>query len=248
METGARMNSPPAQPSLRHDPLDATLARLRAMIARGTGGRKRLPPERELAAAFAVSRAAVRKALDILEAEKLVRRHVGRGTFVRGDEVTPARASATPELPADFALAAAGVSPRELVDTRFVVEPAIAELAATAARPADIDELRRCLKKRETSSEADTYEMWDYALHMAVAKATHNALVVQILEHIHRLRRSNDWLRYRRTTLAPSRKSVSDPQHRAIVDAIARHDPRGAAEAMRAHIRTIRGHLLEEAS
>ena len=44
----------------------------------------------------------------------------------------------------------------------------------------------------------------DYAA--AVANATHNALLVQILEHIHRLRRSNDWRRYRRTTLAPADK------------------------------------------
>ncbi len=240
--------SEPAVPPLRSDPLDLALTSLRTMIARdAAAGHRRLPAERELAASLGVSRAAVRKALDILEAEKVIRRHVGRGTFLRaGPEAAAPKAPAVADLPPDFALAAAGVSPRELVDTRFVMEPAIAELAATAARPADVDELRRCVRKRETATEAETYEMWDYALHMAVANATHNALVVQILEHIHRLRRSNDWQRYRRTTLAPARKSVSDPQHRAIVEAIARHDPRAAAEAMRVHIRTIRRHLLEE--
>jgi DNA-binding FadR family transcriptional regulator len=235
-------------PSLREDPLETTLARLRAMIARGgEAGRRRLPPERELAASFGVSRAAVRKAFDLLEAENLVRRHVGRGTFVLGpgaNEALPRPSARDPA--ADFALATVGVSPRELIDTRLAVEPAIAELAATAARPADIEELRRCVGRRETSVDAETYEKWDYALHMAVAKAAHNSLLVEILEKIHRLRRSNDWRSYRRTTLAPARKRVSDPQHRTIVEAIARHDPRAAAEAMRVHIQTIRRHLLAE--
>jgi DNA-binding FadR family transcriptional regulator len=248
MDTLAGKNAVQDLPALRDDPLDATLRRLRLMMAGGTGvGLRRLPPERELAGSFGVSRAAVRKAFDILEAENLVRRHVGRGTFVIGHGT--AVAVKTPpgnELATGFALAAAGVSPRELIDARFVVEPAIAELAATAARPADVEELRRCLRKRETAVEPDTYEMWDYSLHMAIANATHNALLVQILEQIHHLRRSNDWRRYRRTTLAPARKRVSDPQHRAIVEAIARHDPRASAEAMRVHIQTIRRHMLEE--
>ena len=236
-------------PGLREDPLDKTLARLRAMIARSAAiGHRRLPPERELAASFGVSRAVVRKAFDILEAENLVRRHVGRGTFVVGEGGAElGKGAPAKDLVAGFALATAGLSPRELIDARLAVEPAIAELAATAARAADIEELRRCVRRRETSVDAETYEQWDYALHMAVANATHNTLLVQILEQIHHLRRSNDWRRYRSTTLAPARKRVSDPQHRTIVEAIARHDPRAAAEAMRAHIQTIRGHLLEEA-
>lgn len=248
MEPIVQPNSVADLPALREDPLDATLARLRTMISRSAGiGHKRLPPERELAASFGVSRAAVRKAFDILEAENRVRRHVGRGTFVVGEGGADAVKGAPAKgLVAGFALATIGFSPRELIDARLAVEPAIAELAATAARPSDIEELRRCVRKRETSADAETYEMWDYSLHMAIANAAHNALLVQILEQIQNLRRSNDWRRYRRTTLAPARKRVSDPQHRTIVEAIARHDPRAAAETMRAHILTIRRHLLEE--
>lgn len=237
----------PSVPAAREDPLDTALTRLRDMLATAvTTGKRRLPAERELAHAFGVSRAAIRKAFDMLEAEQLVRRHVGRGTFAL------AAAGPTPELPgrdltAGFALAAAGVSPRDLIDARFVVEPAIAELAATAARPADIDELRRCLRKRASAADGETYEMWDYTLHMAIATATHNSLLVEVLEHIHRLRRSIDWRHYRNTTLAPGRKQLSNTQHQAIVDAIARHEPRAAAEAMRTHIQTIRRFLLGEA-
>jgi DNA-binding FadR family transcriptional regulator len=235
-------------PAARKDPLDIALSHLRDMIATAAAsGKRRLPAERELAGAFGVSRAAVRKAFDILEAENLVRRHVGRGTFAIGSAARPA-AEPNDQTISGFALTAAGVSPRDLIDARFVVEPAIAELAATSARPADIEDLRRCLAKRATANDAETYEMWDYSLHMAIAKATHNVLLVDVLERIHRLRRSIDWQRYRATTLVPTRKRLSDVQHEAIVDALARHDPRAATEAMRAHILTIRRFLLGEAS
>jgi len=44
---------------------------------------ERLPPERELAEGFGVSRMTVRQALAALEARGLLERGVGRGTFVR---------------------------------------------------------------------------------------------------------------------------------------------------------------------
>ncbi|WP_170850216.1 MULTISPECIES: GntR family transcriptional regulator [unclassified Beijerinckia] len=43
----------------------------------------RLPSEADLSAQYSVSRATVRQALEALEREGLINRHVGRGTFVR---------------------------------------------------------------------------------------------------------------------------------------------------------------------
>ncbi|MDQ1594493.1 MAG: hypothetical protein QOH40_1049 [Arthrobacter pascens] len=37
----------------------------------------------------------------------------------------------------------------------------------------------------------------------------------------------------------PGRPSVSLPQHLAIIDAVCRHDPDGAAEAMRLHLESV---------
>jgi DNA-binding GntR family transcriptional regulator len=53
----------------------------------------RLPPERELAERFRISRAELRKALAVMEAEGGVKRHVGRGTFLLRNELIQARAS-----------------------------------------------------------------------------------------------------------------------------------------------------------
>jgi DNA-binding FadR family transcriptional regulator len=37
----------------------------------------------------------------------------------------------------------------------------------------------------------------------------------------------------------PGRADVSLPQHRAIIDAVCRHDPDGAAETMRLHLESV---------
>src|SRR5512145_473355 len=60
-----------------------TLARLRAYLdGGGLPVDSRLPPERELSRSLGVSRAGLRQALAVLEAEGQIWRHVGKGTFV----------------------------------------------------------------------------------------------------------------------------------------------------------------------
>jgi len=87
----------------------------------------RLPPERELAKKFSVSRAELRKVLAVLEAEGQIQRHVGRGTFV----VRP------PEDPRpDSEDIAARTSPLAAMQARRVVEPELARLAALNATSA----------------------------------------------------------------------------------------------------------------
>src|SRR4029077_2280979 len=57
----------------------------------------RLPTERQLALDLGVSRAAIRHAMTLLQAEGHVSRQVGRGTFLRG--VPDAGAAGPPEAP-----------------------------------------------------------------------------------------------------------------------------------------------------
>ena len=48
-----------------------------------------LPTESDLCETFGVSRITVRKAVDLLVSDKLIRREQGRGTFVTGNDATP---------------------------------------------------------------------------------------------------------------------------------------------------------------
>ena len=58
----------------------------------------RLPPERHLAETLSMSRATLRKALDSLERDGLIWRHVGKGTFVSDGTLPKAPSSALSEL------------------------------------------------------------------------------------------------------------------------------------------------------
>jgi len=219
-----------------------TLAHLRFMIQRTLQqGQRRLPAERDLAAQLGVGRLTIRHALEVLEREGDVVRHVGRGTFITSNAGSP-----PPQLQA-LAHAGAlaintqvGLSARELVEVRYVLEPAIAELAALSARESDLNLMLRCMHQREDASRLEDYEHWDYELHMAIAKATHNSMLVELLDLVNRMRRTAVWRSFRAPSMDEEKRKTSNRQHREIVLAICQADPEQAFSAMRAHLRHLR--------
>jgi DNA-binding FadR family transcriptional regulator len=110
------------------------LERLRAMIDRmRVAGQEQLPAERDLAETIAVGRRAVRRALEVLEAEGRIWRRQGSGTFI----------GAGPNLAAQGAPALAEASNMlEVMEVRLRIEPALAQLAALRASPAEIAGMR----------------------------------------------------------------------------------------------------------
>src|ERR671937_235572 len=116
---------------------------IKQMIAEGrlTSG-DQLPPERDLAEKFVVSRTSVREALRALESVGLVQIRPGEGTFVREVSV---EALIEP-------LALVMVSQREaigeLFEARRLIEPALAALAARRATPEELHEMDRILEEQ----------------------------------------------------------------------------------------------------
>lgn len=214
------------------------LPRLRALIGTLLDRQvRKLPPERVLSQQFGVGRRVIRTALAILEKDGAVVRHVGRGTFIAS-----CAGWSPPQLQA-LALAGGlavggieGLSPRDLLEVRYVLEPAIAELAALSARPSDIVRLQECMRRREASHNIDDYEHWDFELHMAIATATHNKLLLEMLDLVNRMRRSAVWRKFRGPSIDSTRRRVSNAQHQAIVQAICQAEPEVAFATMRAHI------------
>lgn len=100
----------------------------------------RLPPERELAEQFEVSRSSIREAMRALELQGLVASRPGSGTFVSTDSLE--------SLVAIIASSLGGA--REYLDYTFEVrrllEPQIAALAAERATEADINRIAEALE------------------------------------------------------------------------------------------------------
>jgi GntR family transcriptional regulator, transcriptional repressor for pyruvate dehydrogenase complex len=181
-----------------------------------------LPPERELADRFGVSRMTLREAIRALRDAGLVesRRGRGGGTFVVAPGVAP-RVRAD-ELPAiDDAL-----------DLRRVVEPGAAALAASRTlTAADRATLHRCL--RDASSCAPgARRLADSRLHMAIAAASGSASVTAVVADA-QLRLD---LLLRSIPVIAANIAHSDRQHDEIVEAILAGQPDRARTAMEEHI------------
>ncbi len=195
----------------------------------------RLPPERALAETLGVSRAELRKALNVLEAENQVWRHVGKGTFIGSRPIDTA---------ADVAAITRRTNPTEVMRTRLLLEPEVARMAALNATSSHIAEMRTCLQRTRAAQSWRQYEAWDNRLHRVIAESTQNALLLALLDTLNAVRRAVAWGRLRVNKVKPAPDHHSFDEHEAIVAAIADRDLDRAAAAMRRHLESVERNLL----
>ncbi len=193
----------------------------------------RLPPERELAKRLGVTRNALRKALGVLEARGRVVRHVGRGTFVATRQLAPTGRTGLVES-----------SPAEVMAVRIAIEPQLMPLAVAAARPADLERMDQCLARARAATGFHDFDVWDAAIHQAMADATHNGLATAILRVINGARDQVYWGTLKERTSTPARLAQSHREHEEIVDAIRERDAPRAQAAMRGHLHGVQVMLL----
>lgn len=222
----------------RTDDRDATLIQLRAYLAQQDAvSGSRLPPERELCGILGVTRGDLRKALATLESEGLLWRHVGKGTFVGMRPVEDVLSLSEVERQ---------TNPAEVMRTRLAIEPVIAREAALNATSADVDAMRRCIRRTRDAETWRFYETFDNELHRLIAEATHNRLMLALFDALNTVRRAVVWGRLRQGPVRPPPDHHSFAEHDAIVAAIAERDLEGAARAMHAHLSAVERNLLSQ--
>ena len=206
----------------------------RFIVDRGFNHNDRLPAERDLSAHFGVSRGDLRKALAELESAGLIWRHVGRGTFIGARPVHNL---------ADVAYLNELASPAQVISARLAIEPELARLAALYGAKSDFDAILTCSRRCRAATDWRSYEAWDNNLHHAIAKATHNKLLLYLFDTLNVVRRSTVWGQLRSTNLPPPDHRSFD-EHDAIHAAIAARDATLAAARMREHLNSVRERVL----
>ncbi len=225
------------------DPESETLdpvARLRGFIHDGgyaSGGK--LPPERHLSDELGLSRATLRKALDALERDGVIWRHVGKGTFVADGGTPKGKTSAMIELGRQL-------TPFRMMRARLAIEPAIAREAAVNASGETLRKMQRAIERAKTATTWNEYETQDDLFHRSVAEASDNLLLLTLFEQLNEVRRAVAWGSVTRETSHPSPDHSSFPEHDAIAAAIAGRDPHAAYEAMRKHLGSVAKRLFGE--
>jgi DNA-binding FadR family transcriptional regulator len=205
--------------------------RLMALIRSGSlGPDGRLPTERDLCAQLVVSRRAVRLALESLEAEGLIWRRQGKGTF----------AGQQPDPTGILAAAIIGeTTPMAVMEARLAIEPALAALCAERAAPEDIARMRHLARRVLEARDPDSTELWDGALHRLIAQAAGNKPLVAMFSLLDEVRATESWRDVRSAVRSLETLKVSTREHHAIIDAIEAGNPDAAAAAMRAHLTTL---------
>lgn len=219
--------------TIRHDlrVRDFITDAIRSGAYRATG---KLPTERALSEQLGVPRSAVRDALAVLESGGAVTRIVGSGTYVRDREIAPALAEPGPQA----------ASPAEIMEARLLVEPQLAQLAAINADQADFELFDACIREGDAADDFEAFEHWDAALHQAIAKSTHNRLVIDLYAMITRARDLTAWGELKRRSLSAERREHYRREHHMIVAALKARDAAEAEKALVAHLGRVRSNLL----
>jgi GntR family transcriptional regulator, transcriptional repressor for pyruvate dehydrogenase complex len=235
MEAGSRRRGGPyPERGVEIEPVKSTriyeeiVRQIKTMIAEGrVKGGDRLPPERELAEKFVVSRTSVREALRTLESLGLIEIRAGEGTFVRSASV-----EALIE-PLAVVIVTQREAVRELFEARRLLEPGIAALAARRAGSEEIADMERILDEQAKEVAAGrTGIVQDAAFHTAIAGAAHNRAITRIVNTLMDLLTQS-----REDSLhTPGRPTRSHQDHRRILSAIQGRDADGARGAMHEHL------------
>jgi DNA-binding FadR family transcriptional regulator len=216
---------------------DAALLHLRDLIAAGDyAAGARLPPERRMIEELGIGRSALRRALDALEREGAIWRHVGKGTFVAEGA---ARARGVDDL-------ARRTTPVKMMRARLCLEPAIAREAAANASAEALQRMRVTMDRARAAGSWSDYEAQDDAFHRAVAEASDNLPLLALFDQLNGIRRAVAWGSVERTTQRPPPDHASFAEHAAIADAIAARSADGAFEAMRRHLRSVAARLFPD--
>lgn len=214
---------------------------LRELIAQGEYPiGERLPPERDIAEQFSVSRSVVREALIMLELEKLIDVRKGSGVYVVALPQSQRRAAMT-DLDENT------YGPFELLQARQLLESEIAAFAAVQATKADIMKMRKAIEQERQSLSSGTIdESADELFHCLLAQSTQNSVLASMVHDAWQARKHNPmWSGLHVHTSDFSYRWNWLDDHQKILHAVLRRDAKSAKQAMWQHLENVKTKLLE---
>lgn len=195
----------------------------------------------QMAEQLQVSRSAVREALTALKAMGLIEIKQGSGTFVK--EVTEKRL----QLPFSTSILSNRETVLNLMELRKIIEVGTVLNASKKRTQQDIEYLKSILKKmEEVKSNDELGEKIDFEFHCAIAAASQNPFLKNLLVQISEL-----MIETMRETIRISlfsKKTTSEKlydEHMQIFLAIKQQNPDLAQLAMSSHLNNVENILID---
>jgi GntR family transcriptional repressor for pyruvate dehydrogenase complex len=216
---------------LRRDPRsvrDHAAAHLTRLILSGRlAPGEYLPPEEEVTRQLGVSRTAYREAISRLEALGLLEVRHGIGTRV----ADRSREAVATSLALLLQRRQSGMA--DLLEVRRLLEMETAALAAQRASDEDLAALEAAVATmRDPKVSMEEYISGDLQFHLALAAATHNAVLWALVESLRSVLHDAIAATYG----VDGRTERRLRHHEGILEAVRRRDPAAAREAMALHL------------
>ena len=188
----------------------------------------RLPPERELAEMYDVSRPTIREAIIALEVRERVEVKTSSGVYVT--QSTREEKQSKP------------ISAFELTQARALVEGEAAALAAHSITDAELQAIQQTLSDMKTADNADQA---DQRFHAIIAEATRNTAVVNCVENLWHIRRTSPRIIDAYSDVCSQSCEQRLQEHTKIYNAISNRDACAARRAMHDHFNRLINALFD---
>jgi GntR family transcriptional repressor for pyruvate dehydrogenase complex len=210
---------------------DILANRLREMILGGVFPEgEPLPAERELVTESGLSRSSVREALRVLEVEGLITTRPGRsgGSVVR----LPGRGSVA--LSMHLFVRSHDIRLEALLDCRLAIEPFLAARAARERTASELAEMREIHTRFMTcNDDLALYKRLNLDWHLAIARASHNEILIALMEAIAQpVLEASGY----RDVLTEEIRNDARKAHTAILESVEKKDPSSAFRRMQKHL------------
>jgi len=191
----------------------------------------KLPPERELAEMFSVSRPSVREAINLLASSGLVESYQGGGTVVKSLVEISAGNSLSELIKGEQARAL------DVIEVRKSMEAWTAYYAAQRALPEDLRKLEQIVleMERNLTGMIPSQDL-DANFHVIIAQATHNVVWLHLMQSIFDAMKEFQRGVWRAVYITAEDHRTLFQHHRAVFEAIRDRDPERARDEMLAHL------------
>ncbi|TRL41270.1 FCD domain-containing protein [Rhizobium straminoryzae] len=210
----------------------------------------RLPPERTLAADLGVSRSRLRETIQQLVSRGLIVSRRGGGNFIAEPAADLALDQALKPLQ-PLAESEAGYW-RDILEIRQSLETDAAYYAALRAGQQDKERLTAALDAVcAASDDAAVQSRADAAFHLAIAEASHNLVLRQVMSGLFNLLKVSIAESLTKLHQLPDTVEALNAQHRSIVEAILAGRAEEARHAAALHLSFVEDrlrHIEEEAA
>ncbi|WP_260854629.1 FadR/GntR family transcriptional regulator [Paraburkholderia sp. BCC1884] len=197
---------------------------------RGYESGERLPSERALAERFGVGRNALREALSTLSALRVIESRPNSGIYLR-------RMSTESSFETIVLLTEMGSEPsmnevKETLEVRWALEMRGVQLACERRTEADLDSLVSVIDAtRAVLANKGNISLQDTAFHIALARCTHNEVLVRLLNSFYRISESRRFALFADS----GRGESSAAQHASLYEAVKKRDVKKAIALMETH-------------